>query len=364
MKGSVAVIDRRSTRGDVMVLGGLIAVLVSIASPARAQQPDAAAMAQEAFDRGRAQLRAGQLTAACSSFEESQRLAPGLGALLFLSDCREQIGKTATAWAGFREAAELAKRRGDEERRAVAEERAEKLAMRLSRIRFVTPANGVPHDLRITVDGLDVRSALFSTWLPVDPGERVVAVRAPGYRSAERRLQVPTGPIELEVSIPALVPEETVEPSPAPRANARRPPYGAEGTPVDKPSPPIEAGTEPHPATTPLYIAGGLTGATGLVGIAVGIYSGLRASSLYDDALTGCRARLPSPSGCSPAAIALRGDAEAAATGATVAFSLGGATAATGIVLLAVGGTLHGDGRRVAWRLSSEGAGVVLLGAF
>ncbi|MFM2417004.1 MAG: hypothetical protein RL385_1727, partial [Pseudomonadota bacterium] len=66
------------------------------------------AAAEALFDRGLQLLRDGKVSEACSALEESESIEPGIGTMLYLADCYERLGRTASAWALFREAASRA----------------------------------------------------------------------------------------------------------------------------------------------------------------------------------------------------------------------------------------------------------------
>src|SRR5690606_21383628 len=90
----------------------LVVTLSALGGPAPAwaqRTPAEKAAAETLFDRGIEQLRTEDLSAACTSFEQSQRIDPAVGTLLSLAECYERTGRTASAWATFREAASLAR---------------------------------------------------------------------------------------------------------------------------------------------------------------------------------------------------------------------------------------------------------------
>ena len=70
--------------------------------------------AEALFREGRAAMSRGEHALACQRFAESQRLDPAAGTLLNLGECKERLGKTASAWQHYREAADLLT--GDERR--------------------------------------------------------------------------------------------------------------------------------------------------------------------------------------------------------------------------------------------------------
>ena len=80
----------------------VVAALLLGATRARA---DATTEADALFDEGLKAMDAGDHAAACAKFGESQRLDPAAGTLLHLGNCYEKVGKTASAWATFLDAA-------------------------------------------------------------------------------------------------------------------------------------------------------------------------------------------------------------------------------------------------------------------
>ena len=79
--------------------------------------------ADETFHAGRELMKDGKFADACPKFEESQKLDPGLGTQFNLADCQEHLGKLASAWANFGDAASRAKAAGQAERAQAAKER-------------------------------------------------------------------------------------------------------------------------------------------------------------------------------------------------------------------------------------------------
>src|SRR5262249_42741606 len=99
-----------------------LAIAGGVCTPlsARAQSAEAEAL----FRDGRELIKAGKLAAGCERLAASERLESSVGTLLNLGDCREKLGKLASAWAAFRKAEALAKRTpGDERRQAEAARR-------------------------------------------------------------------------------------------------------------------------------------------------------------------------------------------------------------------------------------------------
>lgn len=124
-------------------------------------------------------LRETDLGKACEKFRESMELNPqAIGTLLNVALCDEKQGRIASAVAKFSEARDRAKEQQLPEYIAAAQEHIDKLAPDVPKItlKFVEPP--LP-DTKIVVDEQVVALDKI-TQLPIDPGERVVVVSAPG----------------------------------------------------------------------------------------------------------------------------------------------------------------------------------------
>ena len=114
-----------------------LALLLSVlscaagSSVARAQPPGPVAKADALFQQGRTLVERGDFAAACPLFEESQRLDPGVGTMLWLADCYASSGQTTTALAWFKEAA-IAAARTHDRRLGVAVAKVDELEKKLS----------------------------------------------------------------------------------------------------------------------------------------------------------------------------------------------------------------------------------------
>src|SRR5947209_7609130 len=84
---------------------------MTAAASAQGTSSDKAA-AEALFNEGVSLVAAGSFAAGCSKFEASQALDPTLGTTLRLGDCYERVGKTASAWALFKQSEGLAHRSG------------------------------------------------------------------------------------------------------------------------------------------------------------------------------------------------------------------------------------------------------------
>src|SRR5262249_19600950 len=110
MRSPVRMSSRRSS-----VLVPFLPCVAALLSPtlAFAQGAGDKAAAVALFDEAEKLMAQSQFAAACPKYAESYRLEPAIGALVHLADCQEKAGQLATAWASWRDAAELADTRKD-----------------------------------------------------------------------------------------------------------------------------------------------------------------------------------------------------------------------------------------------------------
>lgn len=287
-----------------------------VTSPAFAQSGSNKAAAEALFSEGRSLASAGKCDEAIPKFQASQNLDPGVGTLLNLADCYEQVGKTASAWAEYREVIALARAAGSKEREELATQKAKALEPKLSRLAI--KVSGDASGLTITRDGEALESAELGVAIPVDPGTHVIEASAPGKQTFSQSIEVGKEGDSKVVEIPAL----------------------ADG-----------AGPAPGPADEPAKDGGGsaqgtiglVMGGVGIVGVAVGAVFGLSASSKWKDAKAECS---DYPYGCGSEGVALQDDAKSAATISTIGFIAGGVLLAGGAALWLTAGS--GDEQTVA----------------
>lgn len=292
-------------------------LLLVLARPVLAQG-GAKAAAVSAFDEARRLIEKKQIPEACAKFGESQRLDPQLGTLLHWADCLERNGQTASAWARFRDASELAATRNDR-RQSLAEDRAAKLEPGLSKLKIVV-ANENPKDLQITRDGELVGRALWDSATPVDPGTYSVEAAAPGRKGWSRSVSIPSDGSTVTVSVPPLARDEASETSEGASQQTQEvsstaaPDGASESSWMSRHWPVVAAAS------------------VGLVGVGVGSVFGLRSKKLGDDAGAYCKG-----SECfDTRGVGLKADAIDAGNISTIAFAVGGAAFATAGVLWAL----------------------------
>jgi hypothetical protein len=309
---------RRRWRAKSAALG-LLTIATLVASADARAEPGATekATAEALFQQGTELMGEKQFAAACEKFAGSQQLDPALGTLLRLADCNDRIGKSASAWAMFKEASSMARSRNEPDRGRLADERAADLEKRLSRLEIKLETRNVPGGFELKLNGVSIPRATWDTPLPVDPGRQKLEAAAPGRNSWTGTVDVPEGPITRSIDVPSLtVKPVTAEPAPA-SGLATSTSYGRD--------------TASSPGNTQKAV-GFVLGGLGIVGLGVGGFLGYQAYSKNQDSLAHCRA--DDVNACTADGKSLRDDARGAAMGSTIALAAGGALAVGGLVLI------------------------------
>lgn len=325
----------------------VVLLTLTLSAPALAQTGDKAT-AEVLFNEGRSLLQQGNYELACEKFAESQRLDPATGTLLNLADCQERLGRTASAWATWLEAAAAARAAGQGEREAHARQRAEALKPRLVTLTVEVPPENRITGLSVVRNGVSLGPALWGTAAPVDPGDYEVSAQAPGYEKWTTVVSVREG-APVRVVVPQLTPTPVepsppVQPAPSPAAPAPAPATEARGASI-----------------SPLvWVLGGV----GVVGVGVGSFFGLRAMSKDDASQDECRPN----NVCSRRGVELRDEAFDAAAISTVGFAVGGVglAAAAALWIVASGSSeapaSAGVLRHVSASVDPHGGGVAVQG--
>lgn len=183
-----------------------LSALCAATCPALAQNaaPTNMAAAEALFQESRVLMGQGRFKEACPKLAESQRLDPAVGTLLYLAECYEKNGQTASAWATFELAAAEGRKARQAERELAAKERAQQLVPRLSRLSIGVADNATIAGLVITNDGVEIGKASWGTPLPVDPGKHTVQATAPGKKPWSLEVNVTADSATTQVSVPLL----------------------------------------------------------------------------------------------------------------------------------------------------------------
>jgi len=314
----------------------LLLLLAAVLMPQSAEAQSVAekkVMAAQLFDDAQASAAKSDFTQACAKYAESQRLDPQLGTLLYLGDCYDKIGKTASAWATFKDAVEIASRRRDE-RETPARARLAELEPRLCKLTIKIAANDNP-GLEIRRNGEVVSETMIGSPMPLDPGEHTVLAKADGFEDWSQTVSAVAGTENLTVVVPQL----------------KRRPVKFQGTPSPQTAPSPTAAilqpglastvdSEPPDASATRRMLGYLVGAVGLVGLGVGAGFGLAESARLSDR-DNANACSRTTSGCTTEQRGrieqLTSQAKTDATVANIGFIGGGVALVSGIILVATG---------------------------
>jgi hypothetical protein len=345
-----------------------VAVLCAVAlglgaSNAMADVNDAQRTAAEAlFLEARKLMETGEYASACPKLADSQRLDPGTGTLLNLGLCYKMLGRTASAWSAFREAAASARAARQEKREQIAMEEANALEATLSKLVISVSAEAAAVGAAVKLDGSAVPRSMWEMPMPVDPGEHVVEASAAGKLPWNGKVVIGETVTET-ITVPALA--DAPPAAEAPEDQAGKPATPPPHQPTTAPLPP-EA-TDHAPGLGGQRTAALVSGGIGVVGLVVGTVYASSAKSRFDDSEPDCSAN----DVCSVEGIEARDEASTRASVATVGFGVGLVGLATGAILwftnpsreaerkpadgLQVGGFASGT-RGGPWGISVRGA--------
>jgi hypothetical protein len=269
------------------------AAAATLSVTARAGSPSQAGAAELLDSQATSLMQEHRYAEACPKLAESDRIQPGTGVLLRLALCYELSGRTASAWAAFREAAGRARRAGDASVADLASKRADGLEPRLAKVVVRLPPEEHPVPVDVRLDGAALARSEIGVELPVDPGTHTVHAASPGRRSFVKTFSIAAegGTTAIAIDLPAEAPA-----------------------------------TAGGPWRTAALVAGG----TGLAGVAAGTILGVSAMSNWNRAKSECT---HGTTGCSPDALDLQSIVNTEALGSTIAFTVGAVGIVAGAVL-------------------------------
>lgn len=191
-----------------------LAVLAAVASsPPALAAKGSEKQAQTLFVEAMSLMGKKRYAEACEKFAQSQELDPGMGTQFRLAECYEKLGRLASAYEQYIAVADAAKDAKKPDRELVARKRATALEERVAKLTIsIPPAVASLKGLEVRRDGAVVDQAIWGTPIPVDPGDHIVTVKAPGKKPWETKVWA-EGTSKLLVSISAL---EDIAPPPAP----------------------------------------------------------------------------------------------------------------------------------------------------
>ncbi len=335
-----AVAARRLSRIVVILALSFVVLGLGASRTAHAQSAMDRATAESLFNEALALLANKKPAEACRKLEESQRLDPGVGTLLYLADCYQQMGRTASAWATFREAAYVAKDKADE-REAVAIEYARTLEPKLSYLTLeVTAQPDVA--LEIKQDGKLVGQAVWGMASPVDPGPHTIEASAPGKQPWSETVSIAAGGRQHRLVVPVLLDAE-------PEKLAV----------VVVPPPPVAQPAEPRVVSSTQKTVGWVLLGVGSAAVVTGGVLALLARGDDSDAAAQCRPDRVTL--CGPAGVELGESARSKATWAGVSAGAGLLALGAGVTLLLTAPTSDATADiALAATASADGGGLSL----
>ncbi len=283
---------------------------------------DDAAAAKVLFDKGLADMQAGNYEAGCKELAESVRLDRKPGALFTLATCEFEWGRLATAMARYDEFLQMFLRKYEqmsetdklrqEARAKDAQAKRDQLVIDVPRW-TITLAPNAPKGVEVKRNDETIGEAMWGVEVPVDPGEYVLTTHVPGGPVTEKRVRMAKGE-KQSIVLDVLLPPEVKPPSEKPIL------------------------TPPLSPTHPRTIAGGVFLGIGGVLLATGAIGGgiAMSSKSTADAHCGGRVGFPdNPNMCDDEGKAATNSARAASTVSTIGFVGAGIGAALGIILIA-----------------------------
>ncbi|HEU4733834.1 MAG TPA: hypothetical protein VFT22_38340 [Kofleriaceae bacterium] len=184
------------------VLVGLAAAVV--ATLGALERPVRADRADQLFKKGKKLLAEKRYPEACTAFEDSDRLDPGIGAKLNVAKCYEEWGRLATAWRWYTDAERMATDAHDERARKIHALIAE-LDDSVPRLTIKAAAHADTTGVVVKLDGVALDVHALGAERRVDPGPHTIEYVVSGHAvtkvvplerggSSEILLDLPTGP--------------------------------------------------------------------------------------------------------------------------------------------------------------------------
>jgi hypothetical protein len=301
----------------------VIAALMLMASPALAQDGNP----QIPFDEARVLMKSGRFAEALPKLEQSLAIKVTGGALLNYADCLEKLGRYASAVDAFDRARAMFEDTKDARRADEAKNRATTLRPMVSTITVKSATK------EVTVV-LDSKRVAANTPIPVDGGEHSVTVLASCHKPIETKVSVALRSDPKEIPADLTPTNECGTGAPSPPPPAFLPGAATSPPPPPRPSSPPPPSPSSQPNYLPIAIA---AGAVGLVGVGLGTFFGLKASSTKDDLTGACT---DYPRGCPLARQGeirdMASDADTQAAASTAAFIVGGVFLAGAVVLYVI----------------------------
>jgi len=295
--------------------------------------------ADELFKKGKKLLAEKKYPEACTAFEDSDHIDPGIGAKLNVAKCYEEWGKLATAWRWFTDAEQMA-RAAKDDRAAKIHELAVALDANVPKLTVSLPRGTSTDGVAVKLDGTPLDVAALGHELRVDPGPHQIDAVIDG-EAQTKVIPIERGAAsEITLELPA----------------SRTRPAASRGEPP-------ESAAHRDPGRTRRLVGLGVSGA-GVLTVGIAGIVALSAHGDYKDALAAhCNGASDM---CDADGLAATHSARHRANIATVV-TLGGLAAVAGGLVIYFTTPKPGTGNEHALYLSpsvGDSNGVVLGGAF
>jgi len=208
------------------------------------------------------------------------------GILLNIAECQEKLGRTASAWATWREAHAVASEGHKADDEMMAAERQKALESGLSRLAIVVPREADLAELEVRRDGVVVPREAWGRPIAVDPGPHAVESLAPGRKTRNLDVlvrgngdqkSVTIAPLEADRTPPATPASSTIGPAAQPSMSAP-----TKETPT---SPTALAADGSSGGVSGQRVAGWILGGFGVAGVGAGIAIALAGQGQHNDAV-------------------------------------------------------------------------------
>lgn len=286
---------------------------LTLAAPAYAE-PSKTERADQLFKEGRSAMKRRDYQLACERFAASQELDPGVGTLINLSECEENLGRLALSYRHIQEA--LRGLPPGDNRAPLAKSRLATLETRVGRLVLRLRGDAAEPSTKLLLDGIEISDR--SSGIVVDPGAHTLLARASDGREEKRSIEVGAGrTADIEFSF-ATRSDKSNEPPPKKDAVVE----------PQKNNPGKES-----PGSSQLTL-GLVVGGAGLVGVGLGVYFGLG----FRDTVATSKTVCPSSVNCTEGEISrhstLKAQSSTERTRSVLAFAAGGVAVAAGLVLV------------------------------
>jgi hypothetical protein len=324
----------------------LLLVLLAPLATERVARADAKEEARRHFDRAVELVDDGQLDGALVEFQRSYELTYHFAVLYNIGQVLVSLARPVEAFDAYQRYLTEGRDKVPAARRAEVEKEMVRQKARIATIEI----RGLPDGAVVRVDGREIGRVPMSAALRVGVGKHAIAATADGYDAAATEITV-AGEDHKVVNLPlarSAAPAALPPPAPPPAFVAPAAPFVV-ATPLAAPS---------GPPMSKLRIAGIVSGAIGVVGLATGTACWFVAKSRHDEAVKANDSNRGK-------AESLQSEAENYLTAANVSLAAGGTLAVLGVAVIFLGAPdkpAASTGMQ-AYLLPSVGSGSVGLSA-